>query len=137
MATDTTDSRRSLSAVPDAALAWTHAPDGTITPFGMVDLGALRRFLQARCHSTIACEDVLRFGRALARVSAHEIFHMITRSREHSPRGLMQPSLTVDDLTGDFCPGWLPANRKLAQAAFPQALTSGVVAALREGGTKR
>jgi hypothetical protein len=62
---------------------------------------------------------------------------MITRSREHSPRGLMQPSLTVDDLTGDFCPGWLPANRKLAQAAFPQALTSGVVAALREGGTKR
>jgi hypothetical protein len=137
MTEDTAVSRRTLSAVPDTALAWTHAPDGAITPFGMVDLGALRRFLRARSHSGFDHHDALRFGRALARVSAHEIFHMITRSQEHSPRGLMQASLTVDDLTGDSCAGWLPANRKLAQAAFPQALTRGVVAALREGETKR
>jgi hypothetical protein len=103
----------------------------------MVDLGALRRFLRARSHAVLAHNDALRFGRALARVSAHEVFHMITRSQEHSSRGLMQPSLTVDDLTADSCPGWLPANRRLAQAAFPQALTRGVVAALRESGKKR
>jgi hypothetical protein len=134
---DAEESRRNLGAVPASALAWTHAPNGSITPFGVVDLGALRRFLQGRAPGLALDRDELLLGRALARVSAHEIFHMVTRSKQHSARGLMQPSLTVDELITDRCPGWLGENRRQAQIAFPQALTNGVVAAVRSNGAGR
>lgn len=136
MVEDTAASRRHLASVPSTALAWTHAPDGSITPFGIVDLAALRRFLGSRLPAALLGQDSLILGRALGRVSAHEIFHMITRSKEHSPRGLMQVSLTVDELTRPHCPEWLPSNKELAHAAFPQALTNGVVAALHAGDSR-
>lgn len=130
------EARKSLPSIPSTALAWTHASGGDVTPFGAVDLEALSAFLQLSRFETETPHGVRVFGRALGRVAAHEIFHMITRTMVHSPRGLMQPELTCQELTSVRRLGWMPRDRQMAMLAFPQARVDAVIAAVQGNSQK-
>jgi len=82
-------------------LGFTHSVDGRIIPFGEVECDRVRGTL-AQAHQAIAPEtrDAL-FGRALGRVLAHELFHILSGSTAHANRGLMQRYLSAAKLVED------------------------------------
>ncbi|MCW5965908.1 MAG: hypothetical protein KIT83_17855 [Bryobacterales bacterium] len=104
-----------LKGLPRSALAWTHASGSDITPFCAVDLHALRRFLGMESPRKSNNQGLRQQGVAIARVAAHEIFHMLTRSRAHSDHGLMKPALSRTELLAARAPSWTASNRLAAR----------------------
>ena len=55
----------------------------------------------------IRCETVeernRRYGRALGRVVAHELYHILANTTDHSRHGLAKALLTVSELVLDPC----------------------------------
>lgn len=90
-----------LTGKNPTVLASTAVADGRILPFSSVDCGAVNRFL---ADSLAALADSRRervYGRALARLLAHEIYHVITKSMEHAPTGIAKARVTPEDLIGE------------------------------------
>ncbi len=110
--------REAVRELPRAALAWTHASGRDVTPFGAVDLGALRGFLGIAASGDCQPAEARQQGVAVARVAAHEIYHMLTRSRTHSAKGLMKAALTRDELLSNRAPGWTGENRVTARTVL-------------------
>jgi hypothetical protein len=81
------------------SLAETDIADGHVLPFGSVDCDRVRRFLALALQSDRPEERNAALGRAIARVSAHEIYHMLTGSEEHARGGIARASHTRADLT--------------------------------------
>jgi hypothetical protein len=59
---------------------------------GSLSIGQLARLLG---RASFGSEDV---GRALGRVLAHEVGHVLLAVRDHQPRGLMRPTFGAEDL---------------------------------------
>ncbi len=70
-----------------SALALTHSSDGVIIPYADVQCDQVRGMIQ----SVVARENFPRremlLGRALGRVLAHELYHVLTRKTEHYQAG--------------------------------------------------
>lgn len=82
-------------------LAFTHTSDGEVLPFAEVSCDALRAFVQP---AVLARRDIpaeVLYGRALARVLAHELYHILARTERHGSHGLARTALTADQLIGD------------------------------------
>lgn len=82
----------------NGALAWTHISGEEILPFVDVDCDRLRAFIQT---SLLRIDGKLRaayFGRAMARVLGHELFHVFAGTRHHSKEGVAQPAFTSTEL---------------------------------------
>jgi hypothetical protein len=85
---------------PGIVLADTERVDGHILPFGEVECDQLRRFMAPALKSLRAEEQNAALGRAVARVSAHEIYHMLTGSRSHGRQGIASASHSLSGLAG-------------------------------------
>jgi hypothetical protein len=83
----------------DGWLARMHVSDGIVLPFGEVNCDLVRAVMNEGTPARVPSNAV--FGRALARVIAHELFHFITNSVEHSHAGLTKPSFSSRDLRLD------------------------------------
>lgn len=81
-----------------ATLGLTHLSEGEILPFSEVNCDRVRDFVQPK----LARENRLRvnqlLGRALGRVLAHELYHMLAKTGVHGHTGVAKPLLTPDDL---------------------------------------
>jgi len=82
-------------------LAFAYSSDGDVLPFGEVECDrvktSLRRFLTGRdCR-----EGDLLLGKALGRVLAHEMYHMLANDPKHTKSGITRESLTAVELTAD------------------------------------
>jgi hypothetical protein len=87
----------SRSIIPPA-LGWTHISDGVILPFSEVDCDRVRDFVQkSLLVEAQAVRDEL-FGRALARVLAHELYHVFAQTTHHVSCGVAKAAYTVSDL---------------------------------------
>jgi hypothetical protein len=88
-------------------LAVTQISDGVVLPFSDVDCDQIAAFVDPAIRGvTRARADVL-FGRAVGRVVAHELSHILSRSAAHGTYGVTEPALSVDQLTCDeLPPGW-------------------------------
>ena len=83
------------------ALAWTHISDGQILPFIDVDCEKTRQFLQL---GLLRFDGGLRdgiLGRALARLVAHEMYHVFAETTHHGKEGVAEPSCTATELLSD------------------------------------
>lgn len=80
------------------SLGHTDIEDGRVLPFGTVDCDKLRRFVAPVLNGLGEEEKTASMGRAIARVSAHEIYHMLTESEEHARRGIERGALSRADL---------------------------------------
>lgn len=78
--------------------ALTQMTDGEVLPFGVVNcdrvVGAVRGAMTA---GDFARGDQL-VGRAMGRVVAHELVHMMTRSVQHAHEGVQKPALSGKQL---------------------------------------
>jgi hypothetical protein len=109
------------AVLPPGPLGITHISDGQILPF-----------IEANCAQLTSAARRLRrvpfrldhesLGRALARVVAHEIYHVLSDSGLHDRHGLSKAALTPADLFlpgGEFEPAAL--NRIAERLALPPA----------------
>jgi hypothetical protein len=74
-----------------ASLADTSISDGRVLPFFHVDCARLVRMLGSGSEKAM-------LGRALARVIAHELYHIVAGTAEHQYTGVAKASFTLHDL---------------------------------------
>ncbi len=80
------------------ALGWTHVSDGTILPFSDVDCDRIRSFVQRDLLNVDPEDREAAFGRALARVLAHELYHIFANTSKHGSCGVGKAAYTVKEL---------------------------------------
>lgn len=81
-----------------STLGWAHISDGVVLPFCVLDCERLLSRITPEVRGYPVEERNRLFGRAAARVVGHEIFHILTASKEHTKAGLTKAALTVADL---------------------------------------
>ncbi len=67
-------------------LAKTVVQDGVILPYSEVNCDRVRDFLDTADSTETGRES--RLGRAMGRVLAHELYHVLLQTREHSSKGI-------------------------------------------------
>ena len=82
-------------------LGMSYSSDGGVLPFGQVDCDQIKSSLRrsAPLHGGHISDSLL--GRAMGRVLAHEMYHMLTNDRGHNSSGISRQHLSADDLTRD------------------------------------
>lgn len=81
------------------ALGRTHVSNGVVLPFADIRCDQVRRFIQGPLrsgHGREAREQML--GRALARVIAHELYHILLRTTAHGKSGVARATQTAAQL---------------------------------------
>jgi cytochrome c553 len=83
---------------PGQRLGWTHISDGVILPFAEIDCDAIFAYLLQglRLKPPQTRERIL--GRALARVTVHELLHILAGTIAHSDHGVDHPTLAASQL---------------------------------------
>jgi hypothetical protein len=90
-----------LKEVHPGALGWTHVTDGAILPFADVDCDRVRLFVQKELLYRKPCEREELFGRAIARVVAHELYHIFANTHHHANHGVAKSAYTALELLSD------------------------------------
>lgn len=82
-------------------LASSSVVDGQVLPFSWLDCADLNRFLAPVASTrSIADQDYL-FGRSMARLLAHEFYHILGQTDDHAPAGIAKARFTTEDLLAD------------------------------------
>jgi hypothetical protein len=81
--------------------AWTHTVDGKILPFSEVACDHVSRSIQQAMMGDEFRDRDRMLGRALARVMAHEIVHMVGKCADHSQAGVFRHALSGRQLIAD------------------------------------
>jgi hypothetical protein len=90
------------TSVPAAgALAFAHSSDGRILPFVEVECDRVRSHVRGAFWGPDCKRSHYLYGRALARVLAHELYHVMTGRKQHTSTGLMRKALTGSQLISD------------------------------------
>jgi len=85
------DNPGSLVSAP-VSLADTSISDGHVLPFFRIDCPRVVGMLGPQIDPAV-------LGRALARVAAHEIYHIVAQTAEHQEKGVAKASFSARDLT--------------------------------------
>jgi hypothetical protein len=83
------------------ALAFTHIADGEVLPFIDVDCDRIRDVIRPEVKVRSAAEAGMLLGRAMGRVIAHELLHVLTGSTAHGRRGVCRKALSGFELVED------------------------------------
>jgi hypothetical protein len=75
--------------------------DGKVLPFSRVDCTALAQFLEPYLTRKQKERRAPVYGRAIARVLAHEFYHVLERTIAHTAGGLTKARLEASDLLDD------------------------------------
>jgi len=88
------------SAVMKAgALGWSHEVDGAMLPFSDLACDNIRGAIQSTDRHENPIQANVLLGRAMGRVLAHELYHIVADTAEHGEDGVAQPALSGRDLT--------------------------------------
>jgi len=79
-------------------LGWTHISDGEILPFSDVNCDGIRLFLQRDLLKLPEKGRPAAYGRAIARVVAHELYHIFAKTTKHGARGLGKAAYSAQEL---------------------------------------
>jgi len=79
------------------AVTWT--TDGRVLPFGEVDCRKVINSARSAMWGGDLARSEALYGRALGRVVAHELVHMLTRTGDHAKNGVQREALSPRDLT--------------------------------------
>lgn len=83
------------------ALGWTHTVGGAIEPFINIDCHRINTLLQTEVTMAMTRSPERLFARAVARVVAHELYHVFARTRAHEDSGVGKAEFTVKDLLAE------------------------------------
>ena len=84
---------------PPAVLAMTSVSEGQVLPYSYVNCNAIRTFLAPMLVRLALPSREATFGRALGRVVAHELYHVLTNERLHGRDGIGAAQFTAEKLT--------------------------------------
>lgn len=84
--------------VTGASLATTNVTDGQVLPFSAVNCAALTRSLAPVLLKDAGAQRDFLYGRAMARVMAHELYHILMRTTEHARSGVARSCFSTEDL---------------------------------------
>jgi len=79
-------------------LGWTHISEGEILPFSDINCDGLRLFLQRDLLRMPENERPAAFGRAVGRVLAHELYHVLAKTAKHGSWGIAKAAYTPEEL---------------------------------------
>jgi hypothetical protein len=82
-------------------LGWTHVSDGEILPFIDVNCEGVRLFVQRSLVGLPVPSRDAAYGRAVARVLAHELYHFLANTKGHASGGLAKAAYSVEELLGE------------------------------------
>jgi hypothetical protein len=82
-------------------LAFTHMSEGAILPFSEVECDRVRSSLRRAMSGKDYTRFDVVFGRAMARVLAHELYHVLAGTESHSAKGVAQRALSGEELVSD------------------------------------
>jgi hypothetical protein len=85
----------------DHRLGWTHISDGEVLPFATVDCEAVRAEILRDLLNMPRQSRDKTLGRAIGRVTAHELLHIFARTTHHSAHGVDQATLSKAELLAD------------------------------------
>jgi hypothetical protein len=87
----------------EGALGWTHVSDGQILPFTDIGCDRVREFVHTGLLMYRVEDQAEKYGRALGRVVAHELYHIFANTMRHGSVGVAKESYSMQDLlTDDF-----------------------------------
>lgn len=109
-------------------LGQTQVVDGKVLPFAAVRCDAVRKLIarDLALQPSYQREDL--FGRALGRVLAHELYHILLRTTRHGTDGLARPALSNFDLVADrdsFAPADAQRLSQPSSSETAESLDSG------------
>ena len=81
--------------------AFTYVTDGDVLPFSEVECDKITSSIQPQMSPSQWRDRDSVLGRALGRVLAHELFHMLAKSQHHSPAGVTKSGLSPAQLLSD------------------------------------
>jgi hypothetical protein len=82
-------------------LAFTHTSEGSVLPFSEIECDRVRSSLRGAMTGKAYVWTDAMFGRAIARVVAHELYHVLARTESHAAKGVAQRALSGSELLGD------------------------------------
>lgn len=100
-ACETPDHSAVPSVLPGAQLASTAVTDGRILPFSWVNCKTLTQFLTPVIVDQPGTRREFLYGRAMGRVVAHELYHILSNEPGHDEDGVAKPSFTTRDILAD------------------------------------
>jgi hypothetical protein len=83
----------------DGSLGRTHMTDGNVLPYMDVDCDRIRGFLRTLLMLTAPLERYQTLGRAMGRVFAHELYHVLGQTKHHGAGSGDKSNYTVRELT--------------------------------------
>jgi hypothetical protein len=93
------DSSTSLDRLEDGSiLASTAVSDGQILPFSWVNCESVTKLLG---HSIAGSRKNFLYGRAIGRLVAHELYHILTKERHHAESGVAKAAFSAQDLLAE------------------------------------
>ena len=92
---------RNVTEITRGPLAFAHASDGRILPFIEVECDRIRRHVRSALWGPDFDRSPFLYGRALARVLAHELYHVLTGRKQHTTTGLTRKALSGFELISD------------------------------------
>lgn len=95
------DSTLSSDDEESGPLAFTHTSNGFVLPFSEIRCDRVRSSLRGVMSRRDYLQSDAMFGRAVARVVAHELYHVLARSESHAAKGVAQRALSGSELIGD------------------------------------
>ncbi|MBI2685271.1 MAG: hypothetical protein HYX27_03070 [Acidobacteria bacterium] len=81
--------------------AWAFTADGNVLPFGEVKCDRVRESIKTALRPADYRKADELFGRALGRVVAHELYHMIANTKKHGKSGVAKDALSAQQLISD------------------------------------
>lgn len=125
------DAMANLGTIPARTLAESAVSDGRILPYFQLDCTRILRTLAPTLQHLSVPFRAEIFGRALARVMAHEIYHILSQTKDHDTSGLAKSQLSLEDLTSrhlDLSPSSLDRMRTSFSASRPSIQTADLAA---------
>jgi hypothetical protein len=86
------------SVASGVSLAETAISSGVVLPFSRLNCANLTRMIGPVLSDEAGAQRDYLYGRAMARLAAHELYHVMMGSRGHGREGVSKPSFSVADL---------------------------------------
>jgi hypothetical protein len=99
-------------------LGQTHIVDGQVLPIADILCDAVRKLIDRDLRVAASEDRDKLLGRAIGRVTAHELYHILLRTTSHSHEGLARFSQSAAELLSPRNSFSEPDQRKIAQFAL-------------------
>ena len=100
------------SLADGASLASTAVSDGKVLPYSELECENLSKLVAASLEKETPDKRDLLYGRAMGRLVAHELYHVLSGARDHDAAGIAKRGFSAQDILADHFEFQVPALDK-------------------------